>query len=238
MEKIITLKRISDFDKYIHFDSFLIESVFSSFSQFVFNKEDILFILNKCHEFNKKLYLKADKILIESEIDSLNSYKQIFSLVDGLFFEDLSFITYFKKENINTELIYFPFDSLGDDFDLETLFEYGVSRICVPHGKNYLLNSKHLNKLGYKSIYREVLFYTRRKLLSLYNEVNGLSILDKKYSMQEKTRTSTQSIVETPVGTLILSSIEQVDFNKDISFIVYDSSFIDDEEFDNLLEKE
>ena len=39
MERIITLKQISDINTYSTFDAYLVESVFSSYFQFVFEKE-------------------------------------------------------------------------------------------------------------------------------------------------------------------------------------------------------
>ena len=42
MEKIISLKTVSDLNKYSSFDSYLVESVFSFASQYVFSKDELL----------------------------------------------------------------------------------------------------------------------------------------------------------------------------------------------------
>lgn len=240
MERIITLKKISDINTYSTFDAYLVESVFSSYFQFVFEKEKLIESINEIHLLNKKIYLKADKILIEKEISLLTEYVDIFSLVDGVFFEDFAFVSFFEEKNIETDLIYYPFDAIGDKEDIKALLSFNIKRICVPVGKEYLLNDESLNAyLGYKAICIEPLFYTRRKILSLYDNVNGLRIDSKEYNLTEKTRTSIQKVIETDNGSMILlSDIHLYKQKQNVSFAIYDRTFIDDELFLSLLKEE
>ncbi len=237
MEKIISLKNTSDINKYLTFDSFLVESKFSFASQYVFDINDLISLINIIHGFNKKIYLRADKILVEHELDELSDYIRIFELVDGVFFEDFCFVSFFIKNMIPTKLVYFPFDSIGDKEDLEAILSTRINKICIPFSKEYLLDKIDLSYLGYKVLYREVLFNSRRKLLSLYNDVNDVIIDNHEYDIMEKTRSSVQKIVETKNGTIILNDIK---YNKLLikpSFILIDTLFIDDKIVDQYIDE-
>ena len=237
MEKIISLKSIDELRKYSMFDSYLVESIFSNAFQYVFSKEQLIELTDNIHLLNKKIYLRADKILIESEINELDSYLEVFSKVDGIFFEDFAFVTFFLNNNIKTELVYFPYDAIGDKEDVEAVFSSRIDRICLPYLKNYLLDKVDLSKVGYRLISREVLFNTRRKILSLYNGVNDLSIKDNHYLMSEKTRTSIQEIIETNNGALILNDVQISDNKIDASFVLVDTLFVNDELVDEVIRK-
>lgn len=228
MEKIISLKNTSDINMYLKFDSFLVESKFSFASQFVLDVDKIIDLTNKLHSINKKIYLRADKILVEHELDELNYYINVFKIVDGVFFEDFCFVSFFIKNMILTKLIYFPFDSIGDKEDLDAILSTRIDKICVPSSKEYLLDKSDLSCLGYRILYREVLFNSRRKLLSLYNEVSDVIIDNVEFDIMEKTRSSVQKIVETKNGTIILNDIKYKKLLIKPSFILVDTLFIDD----------
>lgn len=240
MERIITLKEINDINTYSTFDSYLVESIFSSYFQYVFKKDELLLLIDKIHSLNKKIYLKADKILIEKEIIQLDDYLEVFNLVDGIFFEDFAFVTYFKNNNIKTDLIYYPFDAIGDIEDIKAILSFNIKKVCVPVGKEYLLYNKDNKEfLGYKKIAVEPLFYTRRKILSLYDGVNDLKIDAEEYNISEKTRTSIQKVLETENGSLILLNEVKVNRSEEYaSFVIYDRTFIAEETFINLLKEE
>ena len=139
MEKIVYLKNINEIEKYIEFDSFLIESIFSSCYQNIFLLDDIHKLVKFAHNVNKKVYLRADKILIEKEIMLLKKNKDILNMVDGVFFEDFAFVDFFKENNIKTELIYFPYDAIGDKEDISAIMSMGIDKICLPSLKEELI---------------------------------------------------------------------------------------------------
>lgn len=235
MEKIISLKTVSDLNDYENFDSYLVESVFSFASQYVFKGDELLDLINDIHSLNKKIYLRADKILVESEIDELNNYIEIFNKVDGIFFEDFAFVTLFLNNNIESQLIYYPYDALGDRKDVEAILSTRIDKVCLPYLKNYLLEKVDLSNVGYRLISREVLFNTRRKILSLYNDINNVSIKENRYFMSEKTRTSIQEVIETRNGALILNDVNISDFNSDANFCLVDTLFVDEDKVNEVL---
>ncbi len=233
MEKILGINKIDDIDKYSFFDGFLIEVGYSFFSICNLNHDEALSLINCLHEKGKKVYLRFDKIVLESELNLFNDLIDVIKLADGVFFEDFAFVLLFKEHAIKTKLIYAPYDSVGEKDDIEVLFDNGVDKILVPKGKEYLFEDN--NKFGICLLYKEILFTSRRKLFSLYNGSNNIILDKKKYKISEKTRTSFQTMIENENGSSLINEIKKVNIEVSNGFVLFDALLFDESEKEQYL---
>ncbi len=223
MEKVYAYKNLFNLAK--DADAFLVETEFSSFSQYVIKKDELENLISKLKEINKKVYLRCDRILLEDEIIKLNEYKEIFLHSDGIFFEDFAFVEIFKNHPKKFKLVFFPFESFNTLEEAKILLNHGIDIVILPHGNENLLDeNSNCDKFGISCIYNEILFMSRRKLLSLKDIDNNET-----HFIQESTRLSKQIIKETNVGTLIYNEKKEIiKYPKNIAFLVYDTIFIEE----------
>lgn len=216
MEKIITYgKNISNYN---YFDGILLQTFLSEYQdENLLDFNEVKFIIDFFHRMNKKVYFRADRILLETEIADLMKYIEIIKNADGIFFEDFAYLQLFKNEK-NFKKIYFPFESIVSISDANTLLEFGVDGIIFPRGfDNIMKKDVYYQNFGYIKVYKKILFTSRRKLLSL-KDLNR-----KSYYIKESTRNSWQKIIEFNYGTVIIDDNEQI-INNDYlcDYCVYD----------------
>ena len=225
MEKVYSYTSEKDLTTYLDADGFLIETIFSCYDQYVVKNEDILNLIEKIHLKKKKAYLRCDRILLENEIEELERIKELFTKADGIFFEDFSFVMIFEKIKNNCKLVYFPFEGIASIKEVIVLLESGIDLVILPHGKeNLMKENNHYERIGISASYVDILFTSRRKLLSL-KDINNSYI----HEIKENTRDSKQNIVETSVGTIIFDKkIEIENIHPDCEMVIIDKIFIKD----------
>ncbi len=221
MERVYSIKNEEEIIKYKDATAFLIETKYSCYYQHVLDDKDIKKIIKTIHALNKKIYLRCDRILLEEEASSLIEVKDLYLESDGIFFEDFSFVTIFNEKKVNFKLVYFPFEGISSIEDAYTLLNYGIDEVILPHGKEHLLKmEQRYHNLGISCYYRNILFCSRRKLLTLKDIDKGAHLI------KENTRESYQTIVETPISTIIYAEIVKIEsIHQDCSMILYDYLF-------------
>lgn len=224
MERVYSYKINEDLNKYLDADAFLVETIFSCLMQYPYEADALKLVIKKIHSLNKKVYLRCERILLEEEANELIKNKDLFLEADGIFFEDFSFVTIFKERKDNFKLIYFPFEGISSLEEVNVLLNNDIDIVMIPHGKENLLNEcKEYKKIGISSLYREVLFTSRRKLLSLKDIDNKGEHL-----LKEKTRDTYQYIKETSTGTFIYSDIKKIENLEDkVEINLYDYILIE-----------
>lgn len=219
MERVYSFKDLNDIKKYKDADAFLVETSFSAYQQFSRDDKELEYIISYLRDNHKKVYLRCDRILLEEEAMAIKQNISLFEKADGIFFEDFAFVTLFKKRNKNLKLVYFPFEGISSIEDANTLLKCGIDKVILPHGKEKLLKSgQHYENIGISCLYQDVLFMSRRKLLSLKDVDNT-----KVHLIKENTRDSKQNILETKAGTIIFDEIKRIDnIHEDVDILLYD----------------
>ena len=158
----------------------------------------------------KKYLLNIDSIIEEDEIDTLKKYLQtFFPLFDYIIYSDyavLLLITQMFGDSAKDKLIY---DSKtlvcsskeASMIDTKTFIS---SELSYDEVENILANSSDgkiaINVCGFHRI-----MYSKRPLLSLYNDFSKESILSRNqmYDLKEEIRSEKYKIIETEKGTFI-----------------------------------
>lgn len=175
-----------------------------------FSIEDILNIKQKT---NKNIYLLCDAVFMESQKKEVeNLVLQLFPLADKIFFSDFIIFEMAKKTGCLDKLCYYSPTLALNKYDIETYYNLGIHNIMISKECEYngyldileLSNKIHLGMLsfGYPQIY-----YSKRKMITFYNEQYNLNLdpNSKNYSIVEKTRNVHLPIVEDYQGTFIFA---------------------------------
>ncbi len=238
MRLIAEINQINNLNKY-NLDGIIFSYLkFSTISNTKFDFEDINKIVKYCHENNKKAILKVDKIIEENEVDELNEFlNSVHPLnIDYYLFTDMAIMNYFLEKNENEKLIYSPKTLNCSYNDVIFYKELGVK--VVLSNELPLENIKKISTLdnvvidcyGHSNI-----FYSKRKLLSLYKDFKGFSskVTDELLFIREETRNNKYPIFENENGTFIFTDYKYL-FYKEINELpastIYkiESLFIDD----------
>ncbi len=224
MEKVYSYKNEKDLNRYQDANAFLVETNYSCFMQYPYKGDALKSIIEKLHKLNKKVYLRCERILLENEANELIKDKELFLTADGIFFEDFSYLIIFASRRPGFKLVYFPYEGISSLEEVDVILKNGVDDVIIPRGKENLLNENKIYKhVGISYVYREILFTSRRKLLSLKDIVNK-----GEHQLKEKTRDSLQYIKETSVGTFIYGDIKSLEnSNYQAEILLYDYLLIE-----------
>ena len=243
MELIITLDKLSKIDLYRDFDSFLIVNQdFSAFHKFGLSSSSTKTAIKKLHALNKKAYVLLDRLFFNEELVKLDSYiDELEKLAcDGYFFSDLGFLKLLKNKNLVNKGIYYSQTQIVSSLELSAYLDEGLSGIFV--SKDYPLNNLKTCLTKYDSVginiygYRN-LFYSRRKLLSAYQdeyELKGKFNKSDAYLIREQKRTTKSIIYEDDFGTYVFtdyidSHLSEIEDFKNAKYLLIDDNFIEAE---------
>lgn len=248
MEKIVTIDQENKINTYHFFDGYLL--VNKKYSCFHFNHLS----LNKCfkltseiHNMGKKAYLLIDRVLFEDDLINLKRTITRFEKVniDGYFFSDLGVIPLLKELGILNKGIYYSQTQIVSEMELETFSNFGLKAIFAskefPSESLFNIIGKYplgINVYGYKN-----LFYSRRKLLSAYQDEfkeKGKYNHNNSFKIKEKKRDIKNIIFEDQYGTYIFTDYidNQLDKlnmyqEKGLNYALLDDNLVSQDTFTN-----
>lgn len=239
MKLITELKSLENINKYNVNGLIFSYSRFGMIANKTFTFSEIQAIVKYCHAHQLDAILKVDKIIEETELeDFYNFLDAVNSLeIDYYIFTDMAVLNYFKAKKEEHKLI-FGAKTLNCSYE-DALFyqEIGVKVILsneLPLDdiiKISELNNIVMDGYGYSNI-----FYSKRKLLSLYKEAKAVDevLNDKKLYIQELNRDSKYPIYENKNGTFIYTDYKYLFYYelralKNLAMFKIESLFIEEE---------
>ena len=171
---------------------------------------DIDMALDYCKNNNIKPILSLNRIFHPGDLDGvlkiINKYKN----EDVLFYiADLGALNLFIKNNIVNKVIYNPETMITNYLDMNEYYSLGVNACGISNE----ITINDLNKISevnnniyYQVFGRRLMFYSRRKLISLYGKKNNIEYPKNNTYLRESTRTDYFPIIENENGTLIYRS--------------------------------
>lgn len=194
-----------------HLDGFVVPiKGYSGWDKRCFNLDELRIITNYAKANNILVIAKMDKIIMDDEVDGL--YKTLDALeslnIDYYLYTDTSILAYYSKINKLDKLINGSSKMIASYEEASFYESKGIN--CIPSSEISLdeikkicnLNNICLTIYGYLDI-----FYSKRKLLSLFREHASLRkpLLNKQYEIKEENRQEKNIILENDNGTYIFS---------------------------------
>lgn len=213
---MIVTDYLNDNSLSLEVDGFIINTFFSVFPDKKFNDEEIIKIIKDINLLNnsKKIILNIDKIIDEKELSKLKRFLNKFiNKVDYLIYSDYAVYTLLteinqdkKNKAINNldKLIYDSKTLVCSYHEANTIQTktFISTEISQEELEEILINSNSicLNCFGLHQI-----MYSKRPLLSLYNDFNNDSLLKNNvlYDLKEEIRDEYYKIIENNNGTFI-----------------------------------
>ncbi len=247
MKFLCTIPNVDAFYKIKHLcDGVVITNQkFSSRYETSFSFDEILQVVKKCNTAKMETYLLVDNILTDGDIlavyDLINTFKDT-----NLFyiFGDLAVYQILKEFNITKKGVYNPSTLIANyvdflfwkDFKIKGLFptlEIPLTDIDII-GKNKKL------KLFYKGFGMNVMFHSKRKLLSTYKEYKNILydfVGSNDLTLVEETRNEKYKIIENEHGTHIYQPgihniLPAIDIAADgLDYLFLDGTFLEWEKY-------
>lgn len=200
-----------------------------------FSKDELLSFNALLKEEGFKTLLNVDQIIREKDIDSFVSFlTEVNSEFDYILFSDMAVLEVVTDKK---RLIYYPKTLVSSTNEVSVYNKLGINPIIANElsleeiveidnsGLNYSIEA-----LGFHQM-----FYSGRKLLSLYNDYFklGVDTKDKPFLIKEEIRNEFYPIYEFNKGTLIYTDYCYYLFNelkdlRNVSFIYLNGSFLNE----------
>jgi len=192
---------------------------------------------------NKKIILGLNKIYHPNDIESLNELLNKYQANDiYYYFSDLGACNLAIDKGLNNKIIYNPETMITNHLDLSILQSFNFdayqlsSEITLNDVK--IIYDKTNAPISYFGFGHKIMFYSKRKLLTLYKNKTGIDMPLEKGYLKESTRNDFIPITENQNGTYILRSyvvslledMNKLDFLK---YLILDSNYVD---FDKYIE--
>ena len=243
MKFLCTIPNVDAFYKIKHLcDGVVITNKkFSSRYETSFSFDEILQIVKRCNTARMETYLLVDNIISDEDIPALRELIETFKDTNLYYvFGDLAVYQILKEFNITKRGVYNPstlitnyFDFLfWKEFKIRGLFptlEITLTDIDII-GKNKKL------KLFYKGFGMNVMFHSKRKLLSTYKEHKNIIyyfVGSNDLTLIEETRKEAYKIIENEHGTHIYQPgihniLPAIDIASDgLDYLFLDGTFLD-----------
>lgn len=228
--EIKSLERIDEYNA----DLLIVPTVYSTVANLTVTLDQLIIFKNK------KIALKIDKIFFENELIDLEKFiiESLNYNIEYYIFTDLAVYSILKKLNISNKAVYFSKTITCSSYDIKTYNELGIK--CLASTEISFDEIKIISNLENNFIYCygfNNIFYSKRKLLSLYKEYSSLEYEPKniKYTILEETRKEHYPIYENDNGTFIFNcykyrlftEIESLNKN---NFFYIDSTFVNEDD--------
>ncbi len=189
---------------------------------------------------DKKLFISLNRIFHEQEFDNIIGIlsNPLICEVEGIYFSDLGLVEIANKYNIVSKLIYTPETLLTNRFEIEALKDSNISSFTISNeiAKEDIrdiisLTDVKLTVIGFGYI---SMFYSKRKLITLYNDSNEVLTESRDGFIVEETRSDNYPILEGDYGThiyrsKIFSIHSELEYFNDIDYIRIDAYKIDND---------
>lgn len=221
---------------------------FTSMALLPLNKEDLLDVINIVKSYRKKVYVWMNIIIHEYHLESLKSWLKVLSSteIDGIVINDFTIYAVAREFHLDHLVIYQPGTMNTHSYDL-TYLNHRIKGLTLSKEITFdeiqqILQTPHdleISLLGHGFV---DMFFSKRKLISLYKDYRALGELDvvneTNYVIEEKTREGIfYPIHEDLFGTHIyrdskLESFEEIDILKNqINDFFIERMFLDDNEY-------
>lgn len=218
--KIITdLRNINNLDELLEVDEIIIPTEYSILRECVLNIDEINKVISWCIYQGKKASLRVDRIIEESQVNSLYNFLDMFKDYDVNFvFSDLCVLAYFKEKNMLHKLVYNASTYMTNYSDLNYYKDLGIrvfmsNELSLDDVKlNSLANNAILLVYGYFPIY-----YSKRRVLELFNKhMNDKYLLEdnKNYLLKEELREEKYNLIEYSTHSVITSAKKMLIFEE------------------------
>jgi len=207
----------------------------------VYNDLNLDEAINYLRDNNKKIILSFDKIMHPNDMVDVKPFILKYKDYNDIYFyvTDTGLLNYLLDLNLNNRIIYNPMTMLCNAKDLSIFNSFGID----------LALSEEITLKDTIDIYNEVkpnlfmmmfgyrlMFYSKRKLVSLYGEKISKNIALDNLVLKESTRDDIMPIIENKNGTLVYRSyilnlfknINQLQF---IKYAYLDSLKIDNDKY-------
>lgn len=230
---VTELKSMNNIDKY-NVDVLILPTKFSAMYDFVVDFQQ-LYLFEKY-----QIALKIDKIITEYELEQLDNYikESLNYNVSYYMFTDMSVYYLLKKYNIENKAVYFSKTINCSSLDIIQYNNMGIK--CLVSTELTIDDMIKISNLENNFIYSYGyfnMFYSKRKLLSLYKEYSKLDYIpnNKQYFLEEETRKEHYPIYENNNGTFIFSSyiyllFKEIDLLNKNNYFYIDSTFISEDD--------
>jgi len=220
-----TLERNCDFYVLNHVN-------FSTASTYLFSSEEIYKIINNNN--NVRFIINMDKVIHEKELNSLNNFLKKYININNcsFLFSDISFLEIVPNQ-FHNKLIYSN-PSYIQTKEIQNFFIKLNIKTILSHE----LSLKEMLQMNMESAIVDVfghskIFYSKRKLLNLFEKQYKIELPNKNMNIQEINREDRFIINENKVGTLcyssnIISYLEECKYFTNIKLL---SDFIDEEKY-------
>ncbi|MBR6071342.1 MAG: U32 family peptidase [Acholeplasmatales bacterium] len=203
---------------------------------------DIKEALDYCKDNGIKPVLSLNRIFHPKDLESVSSLIADYKNYDILFYiADLGALNLFLKNGLINKVIYNPETMITNYLDMNEYYSLGLNSVGV--SSEITINDlKKIceinNNVFYQVFGKRLMFYSRRKLISLYGDKNNDSYPKNNVYLRESTRKDYFPIVENENGTLIYRSynISLLPFmdNLDIKYAYIESFDINMDLFKNI----
>ena len=186
---------------------------------------------------NKKIILGINKIFHPFEIDEIKGFINKYKNDDIYYYiSDLGIANILIDLGLNNKIIYNPETMITNYLDLSLLMTFNFdayqmsSEITLNDLK--LAYEKTNSNLAYFGFGKKIMFYSKRKLLSLYSNKTNIDMPKENGYLKETTRNDYIPITENINGTYILrpyaiSLLEDIDSLSFLKYMILDSNYID-----------
>ena len=171
---------------------------------------DIDMALDYCKKNKIKPILSLNRIFHPGNLDGVAEIINKYKNTDCMFYiADLGALNLFIKAEIISRVIYNPETMITNFLDMNEYSSLGVDACGISNE----ITINDLNKISevnnniyYQVFGKRLMFYSRRKLVTLYGEKNGEVYPKSDIYLRESTRTDYFPIIENENGTLIYRS--------------------------------
>lgn len=194
---------------------------------------------------NKKIALKMDKAISEDEIIELEYFiKETLNYnIYFYIFTDMSVYYILKKYNIEEKAVYFAKTINCSSYDIN---EYNKMNIkCLISTELTIEDLTKISSLENNFIYTYGyfnIFYSKRKLLSLYKQYANLKydVNNKKYYLLEETRDEYYPILQNENGTFVFAPyiyllFEELSLINKNNYFYINSLFLEEDDLINII---
>ena len=167
-------------------------------------------VLDFCNKNKIKPILSLNRIFHPADLakveELINKYKDTGAL---FYIADLGALNLFIKTNLVNRVIYNPETMITNYLDMNEYYSFGVNAIGV--SSEITLNDLNRiaevnNNIFYQVFGKRLMFYSRRKLISLYGEQSNKEYPLNNVYLRESTRNDYFPIIENENNTLIYRS--------------------------------
>lgn len=192
--------------------------------------------LKLCDENNIKVILSINRIMHPGDLNNVEKIINKYKNNDLLFYiADLGVLNILKKYDLLNKTIYNPETMITNYLDLklynDMVLACGVSNEITLEDLKMMYEKTNSN-IFYQGFGLRLMFYSRRKLISLYGDKNNTLYPKENVYLREITRTDYMPIIENEENTLIyrpyyISLLDKLNEIKFIKFLYIESFNID-----------